>query len=115
MREGVATARLFLATLLSGTILPLAKMNKNILRRDPACRGWIGFTNLTGITNELSSEFLCLNCITEVFQIQNGRQVQNGWKVISSICTTQFILFCFTSLENIFRGQLRTMSCGALN
>lgn len=72
VREAVATASLFFATLLSGTILPLAKMNKNILRRDPACTGWIGLTNLTGITNELSSKFLCLNRITEVFQIQNG-------------------------------------------
>lgn len=102
MREGVATASLFFATLLSGTILPLAKMNKNILRRDRACTGWIGFTNLTGITNELSSKFLCLNRITEVFQIQNGRKVQNGFKVLSSICTAQFILFCFKGPENIF-------------
>ena len=99
--EGVAAVSLFFATLLSRAILPLAKMNKNILRRDSACTGWIGFTNLTGITNELSSKFLLLNHITGLFGFKMAEKFKMVEKGTSSICTARIMLLCFKGPKHI--------------
>lgn len=114
VRGGVTSAGLFFAALRSGAILPLAKMNKNILSRDSACTGWIGFTNLTGIANQLSSKFLCLNHITEVFQSQNGRKVKTVKKLQVQFALLSFFSFALNVLKIHFLNQPLTMSDVAL-
>lgn len=98
MKEKCGNCKPFFKTL-SGTILPLAKMNKNILRTDPVCTGWIGFTHLTGITNELSSNFLWLNRITEVF---SHLKWPKKFRIVKLFALN---LFCFKDLGTYFSSQ----------
>ncbi len=101
---GAATARLFFAALRSGTNLPLAKMNKNILRRDPACTGWIGFTNLTGVANKLSSKFLCQNRITEVFQSIWQKSLKMVEKLQAQFALLSFFSFALKVLKTFLHS-----------